>query len=418
MSETKRTLKDRVHNAFRLIKLNPRGYFRAYMYGHVTMRMDYFFAKIWLGVSRNRPLRNIIVIESHNDFDCNSGAFYDYCLRQGYNEDWIFVWLLKNKKKRVPKNVKQFKLYAPSFRKMYYVCCAKYILNDDTFIEKRRADQICVYCTHGGCTFKNVHGLIVVPEYVDYALSSSVNYDPFEIDNFSIKENTKMLHLGFPSNDTFFQEEKNAIEECYGGLYKKIILWMPTFRKSKNCRNDSEIELEYGLPILESLDTFQKLNEILKGENSLLLLKIHPMQDIRDLEPVIAIRDQLSNFKIVLPTDAMEGKLDSYTLMKFADAMISDYSSVAYTYILRDKPLAFVLSDLIYYKPGFAVPDMERFLPGTKIYSFEDFVGFIKLILKDEKDPFETQRVELKTWMYEHADGDSSKRLAEFLGME
>lgn len=35
-------------------------------------------------IFRRSGLKNIIVIESHNDFDCNGGAFYNYLI-----EPWI-----------------------------------------------------------------------------------------------------------------------------------------------------------------------------------------------------------------------------------------------------------------------------------------------------------------------------------------
>ena len=47
-------------------------------------------------------LKDIIVLESHNDFDSNGGAFYDYLIKNGYNKKYKIVWMLKNPK---PKNL-------------------------------------------------------------------------------------------------------------------------------------------------------------------------------------------------------------------------------------------------------------------------------------------------------------------------
>ena len=59
---------------------------------------------IFLYFTKMKPLKNIIIIESHNDFDCNGGAFYNYLIKNNYNEKYLIVWLLKNKKKANQKN--------------------------------------------------------------------------------------------------------------------------------------------------------------------------------------------------------------------------------------------------------------------------------------------------------------------------
>lgn len=52
-----------------------------YMY-----KIDIVIQKICGVFLRNKPLKNIIVIESHNDFDSNGGAFYNYLIENGYNK--------------------------------------------------------------------------------------------------------------------------------------------------------------------------------------------------------------------------------------------------------------------------------------------------------------------------------------------
>ena len=67
-------------------------------------------------------LRNTIIIESHNDFDSNGGALYDYLIENGYNSKYKIVWLLRNSKpKNLPNNVVGFNLFKPSLIKEYYL---------------------------------------------------------------------------------------------------------------------------------------------------------------------------------------------------------------------------------------------------------------------------------------------------------
>ena len=60
-----------------------------YMY-KIDQVLRRFFAKI----TKKKPLKNLIVIEGHNDFDSNAGAFYDYLIDK-YSEDEINSWHAK-----------------------------------------------------------------------------------------------------------------------------------------------------------------------------------------------------------------------------------------------------------------------------------------------------------------------------------
>ena len=60
-------------------------------------KIDIVLQKI-LGVFlRSKPLKDIIMIESHNDFDSNGGAFYNYLIQNEYNKKYKIVWLIKHK---------------------------------------------------------------------------------------------------------------------------------------------------------------------------------------------------------------------------------------------------------------------------------------------------------------------------------
>ena len=91
-------------------------------------KLDIVIQKV-LGVFlKNKPLKDIIVIESHNDFDSNGGAFYEYLINHHYNDTYKIVWLIKHKEsleKTLPKNVDYVMQYVPSFKKNYYKWVAK-----------------------------------------------------------------------------------------------------------------------------------------------------------------------------------------------------------------------------------------------------------------------------------------------------
>ena len=377
-------------------------------------KLEGWYIKLINSFTKHFRLHNTIVIESHNDFDCNGGALYEYLISKGYNKKYKIIWLLKRKTNRnLPKNVKGYLIDKPSFVKAFHLCTAKYFTADNIVVPKVRNDQQFYYLTHGGITFKNVKGLLVVPEHVDYILSSSSNYDPFVCNNYSIPyPNKKMLHLGYPSNDVFFNDTPNEIEKITKDKFDKVFLWMPTFRKWEGLdRNDSTIDYPLGIPLIYDSEGFNELNSFLKKENSLMIIKLHPQQDLSTLKI-----SSTSNIKVLTINTVRELNLNTSCIMKYADALISDYSSSAYQYILLDRPIAFVLSDLENYKLGFSVENYEDFLPGSHIYEFDNLISFLSEVVHNI-DVYKDKRSALLDFLYEYKDGNACKRLVEFMNL-
>ena len=112
-----------------------------------------------------------------------------------------------------------------------------------------------------------------------------------------------------------------------------------------------------------------------------------------------------------------ELNLNNYRMIRDADALISDYSSIAYSFLLLNRPIGFVLSDLSSYKLGLVVDNPDEFIVGPKIYTFEDFISFCSDVVNG-RDAFEAKRKKVIDWLYEDCDGNSCARLADFMGLE
>lgn len=362
------------------------------------------------------PLKDVIIIESHNDFDCNGGAFYQYLLSRGLNRKYRIVWLIRNKRpEELPENVICLDYDKPSLRKEYYCCVARFLLNDDKFTEKRRNGQICVYCTHGAIALKNTRGLIVVPDYVDYILSPSKWYDPYLCREYSVDyPNERMLHVGFPANDLLFNGTEDECRKIREEHFSKYILWMPTFRSNSRDRNDSEADFPLGIPLICSREELDKVNEVCRAHDCLLIIKIHPMQ----LKESYQALEEMSNITVLDGEKTKARGVDNYRLMRCCDAMISDFSSAPYSFLLLNRPIAFDFSDLASYKLGFNVDksEIEEFTPGEKIYTLDDLIRFVGSVVNEE-DRFHEQRSSFLKKAYEYQDGNASRRLAAFLGL-
>lgn len=363
-------------------------------------------------VLKNSKLKNIIMIESHNDFDCNGGAFYNYLLDHKINNKYKIVWLLKHKPpKHLPYNVTYCMLYRPSFKRAYYSCKAKYLLADCIMTPKYRSDQVSVYMTHGAINLKSVKGKEVVHPSVDYVLAGSPNYDEIYRNELSIQKNQELLYFGFPCLDILFRNCDSELNKITTKKFDKTILWMPTFRiGGRRKRQDSMTSFPLGIPIVDTKEKLSELNLYLERKNILLILKLHPMQDPDSYKELV---DQ-SNIVVLDGQSVKQLNIDNYRLMKDVNALISDYSSVVYQFLLLNRPIGFVLSDVNDLKSGLAVDNPDFYLTGKRIISFKDFISFIQDVSSDV-DQFFADRKRLSEWLYDYRDGRSCERLANFL---
>lgn len=366
-------------------------------------------------VTRNIELKDTIMIESHNDFDCNGGAFYNYLIKNGYNRKYKIVWLVRKKvTDDLPENVETVPLYGPNLRKAYYVCTSKYFTFDCENVRKMRDNQIMVYCSHGAGGLKNAKGKLHVPPYVDYILVQSKAYAPIQANQWSVTyPDERIIAIGYPAQDIFFDESKSdEIRKITSRKYKKVILWMPTFRKGGGYhRNDSRKEQKLGIPLIETQEQYLKLNNYLAENDVFLIIKIHPKQDLENLK----IKDE-SNIKVLTGESVKKLKIDNYALMKCADALISDYSGAAYEYLQLNRPIGYVLDDMNDYTAGFVVEDIHTLIAGAEIYNFNQLESFIVDVVSED-DSFKERRKKIRDYIYEYHDANSSKRLAELLGL-
>ena len=380
-------------------------------------KIDVLFCNIIKLFVRNKPLKNTIVLASHNDFDTNGGAFYDYLIANGYNKKYRIVWLCRNPQsipKELPANVVCYQWHNPNLQRDIDICTAKYFLADDWIQEKVRPEQISIYCTHGGGILKNVKGKIVIPDSVDYVLAPSENFSEILANQFSVKNPSKRLvYLGYPVNDTLYKNNKTEIEKVTKKKYTKVIVWMPTFRKNCNiARIDGTKDQKLGIPLINEKEDYQKLNNLLYKKDVLMIIKIHPMQDLRDLKIF-----NCSNIKVLTGKDVKERDIDNYRLLRCTDALISDYSSTAAEYFHMNRPIAYCLDDIHEYKLGFIIDDIQKLMPGKKIYNIDDMFNFITDITNNI-DKYKCERQRVFDWLFKYHDDQSCKRLADFLGLD
>lgn len=376
-------------------------------------KIDAVIRKVILFLSKNSKLKDIIVIESHNDFDSNGGAFFQYLIENGYNKKYKIVWLIKNKKpNKLPSNVTCFPLFIPSIKKDYLICKAKFFTADCMVSGKVREDQKSYFLSHGSFALKKSKGKTDIPGCVDYILIPSIYTRKIVASEYNPQPNTKLISIGLPIHDQLLKPCIPQLHKMNIDTSKKTIIWMPTFRKGGGYnRNDSFAEIPLGIPLVTNTEQLYELNQILKENNAQMIIKIHPMQDMS----TVHIENQ-SNIKLLTGAMCKELEINNYELLKETTAMISDYSSIAFDYLFLNKPIGYIFSDLKEYKRGLLVDDPSEYMAGPIIYNLQQLKSYIIDVLHG-KDEFEDNRLKLKHKIFDFDDGYSCKRLVEHMGL-
>lgn len=249
--------------------------------------------------------------------------------------------------------------------------------------------------------------------YSNYIISSSKLYNTFF--NACMREDvSKFKVIGFPRNDYLFNTNgRRNLELLFNEKFrhKYVFLYMPTYRKSVNRTDD-------GKKIVDNIFNFpdfnwKLMNDFLKKNDILLLLKLHPFEEQFYIKTLI---DEItSNVRLVNQTLLSDFKMDLYKIVNSSNLLITDYSSIYFDYLLLDKPILFTPSDLDQYSVsrGLLIEDYNFWTPGPKVNTMEDFLKYSMILVTE--DGYSTQRKQLCNEIHRYKDSNSTKRLIEFI---
>lgn len=162
--------------------------------------------------------------------------------------------------------------------------------------------------------------------------------------------------LGEPRNDFLienkFKRNTNFLNNYVNvevDTYRKIIGYLPTWR-DYGCWDDG-------------IDYVQ-LNAQMSSNNDLLIIKPHPK------DTAFNHLEEMSNIKLVKPKDGWQ---DAYEMLVGLDVLVTDYSSLAYEYILLERPVILYTPDYEKFSKGreFWI-DYEEIAPANKIFTFAE----------------------------------------------
>lgn len=355
------------------------------------------------------PLGKFIIFESVPDLSDNSKPIFDRMLELNLDKKYRFIWYVSNKTKDHPYKDKVIYVDSNSFfhRKQlsYYMLRAKCLISCNRFLPSMISKQKSFYLTHG-TALKSVRSYYAVPSNIDYMLVGSNSSKDMMAYELKVDEE-KVVPLGFPRNDVLTSAKVN-LQHYFDVDFKKIVVWYPTFRQHKNGKKTGSSN---ALPIVNNVEAAIKLNETAKKAGVLIVMKPHFAQDISYIKD-----NNLSNIRFITDEFFTENGISSYEFIAGSDAMITDYSSIYYDYLLCDKPIALIWEDIEDYRkdPGFAV-DVNYIGKGAeKIYTLSEFENFL-IKVSEGIDNFHDERREICEWANYAVDGKNTERVVDFI---
>lgn len=254
----------------------------------------------------------------------------------------------------------------------YYAMTAKVFITNSggfSYLPLRRREYV-INTWHGGGAYKSIgtdmyentflfrHDMRMSAKKTNVFLSTNKRFS--NVINSSMLINRKTIwEIGMPRNDMLIHQDAELRETVRKkiGLTddKKLVLFAPTYRKiNDNYYNDS-VGIDYGLDVSRVLAAFKKRF----GCNWVMGYRFHPCVRNRD-ELVTGGNIDLSDYDEI------------QELLLAADAVISDFSSVVWDYMLTGKPCFM-----------FAI-DMEDYIRNTKVYTPLKEWPFPKAVNNDE----------------------------------
>ena len=136
------------------------------------------------------------------------------------------------------------------------------------------------------------------------------------------------------------------------------------------------------------------------------------MQDVRGL-----VSEKLTNLILITDETLRRADLQLYEVIAASEALITDYSSVFFDYLLLDRPIATTTDDIESWKEGrgFAFDLESMYNKATcRVPDQDALYAFTESVIKGE-DPYAEGRREVRDLTNFHQDGKSAERVADFV---
>lgn len=356
------------------------------------------------------PIGNYILFESVPNLGDSTKPVFDEMVKRGLNRKYKLIWWVSN---RNDKNLPKIKnvIYVDNAISLhtrllqYYRFRARCLIFCNRHLHKDNPQAKSFYITHG-TPIKSIKAYYRAPDDLDYCFIASPHFVDLMAEENTVSPE-KMVSLGYPRNDVFSVPSLD-LHNILKKDYDKVIVWYPTYRQHKSSKN---ILSGNSLPIIHDVQKAKVINDILAKNKVLIVVKPHFAQDISYVKDL-----HLSNIVFIDDNFFVDNEISSYGFVGSCDALLTDYSSIYFDYLLCNKPVGLVWEDIESYceNPGFAI-DLDYYMKAAeKIYDVNDFVRFIENVTNG-KDNLKNERAEIGKIANYSSDGKNTKRVVDFI---
>ena len=372
------------------------------------------------------PLKHMILFESNPDFADNTWPLYLELKKR--LPSYQMVWIVQSEEGSVSasrsyRDVREKGLdtviYAhpvsmrEKLRKKYFFRRAAAIIFCNRRQRKRDPRQLSLFLCHGSKT-KKTEGIYELGDYADFVEVQSHFFDGIIETEYGLSESQLVYH-GYPRCDAFYREEpaqlrKKLLKDADG----RFLIWLPTFRAQEVGRTDAD-DGRYaalGIPLFYDRESLMAFDRYLKDRGLYVVYKPHPVQDVRGL-----VSEKLTNLILITDETLRRADLQLYEVIAASEALITDYSSVFFDYLLLDRPIATTTDDIESWKEGrgFAFDLESMYNKATcRVPDQDALYAFAESVIKGE-DPYAEGRREVRDLTNFHQDGKSAERVADFV---
>lgn len=370
--------------------------------------------------------KNRILIFNSKEVYLNNYALFKYMIDNGYNKSHQIIYSMPNIDETVKYKPHNVKFITGLLKTALYFMTSRVCFLDNSSIRiKPSYNQKVINLWHGtplkriGIISKTADKNLPKNQMnaFNYMLVPSEYFREVYKKSFNLSDRQIVIN-GQPRLDQLFIKRDILSELGISkSTYNKVFMWLTTYRISYDNRlkHTSDVNWsETNLPIIKTLAEAEKLNEYLKAEGVLAIVKIHhgsvfSEEGIKSLSNLLILKDQ----------DFIDKNIQLYEILSQCDALITDYSSVYYDFLLLDRPIIFIIEDIKDYEKnnGFVFNEPLDYMPGKHVNTFEELVLGIKEIVNGQ-DEYSEFREKINNLANEYKDNLHSKRVLELAEVE
>lgn len=351
---------------------------------------------------------NRVLIKTVPDFTGNGKAFGDYLVANKKNFE--IIWVVDDNTAFYPgvRIVESGTLQA-----LWCYFTSRYIITThNEMISTKGFNQVYISLWHG-MPLKKI-GYLSDFEYKGMVDYSSLRIATSEVMRSTIaasfREKANNVYVtGQPRNDFIFENTLSIKDLGVVGEFKKVIFYAPTFRENQGNLKHSDGEQIVGNNFLRTNDfDLNELNDYFIERNVLLLLKLHPFE-----EKAFEQAELASNIKIITSQTLNKLQIDINHVLAITDILISDYSSIYFDFMLKNKPIIFLVPDKDSYsksRGGFALEPFDFWTPGEKVVSQMELLDEITQLINGV-DLYYDKRAEVHAIVNKYSDNKNCERV-------